>query len=73
MKLHLNTDTSQQLFTGYGDDHVQVSGDMPDFDAALQTAYDGLIKTPAYLKHCIILSDGDPSPPRPALVATAPD
>ena len=44
-------------------------GDMPDFDAALQTAYDGLVKTPAYLKHVIILSDGDPSPPRPALVA----
>ncbi len=44
-------------------------GDMPDFDAALQTAYDGLVKTPAYLKHCIILSDGDPSPPRPSLVA----
>jgi hypothetical protein len=35
-------------------------GDMPDFDAALQVAYDGLIKTKAYLKHCIILSDGDP-------------
>ncbi|HVF85264.1 MAG TPA: VWA domain-containing protein [Abditibacteriaceae bacterium] len=44
-------------------------GDMPDFDAALQTAYDGLIKTSAYLKHCIILSDGDPSPPRSSLVA----
>lgn len=44
-------------------------GDMPDFDAALETAYQGLIKTPAYLKHIIILSDGDPSPPRPALVA----
>jgi uncharacterized membrane protein len=44
-------------------------GDMPDFDAALEKAYQGLIKTPAYLKHCIILSDGDPSPPRAALVA----
>jgi Ca-activated chloride channel family protein len=44
-------------------------GDMPDFDAALNVAYDGLIKTNAYLKHCIILSDGDPSPPAPALVA----
>jgi len=43
-------------------------GDMPDFDAALQLAYDGLVKTKSYLKHCIILSDGDPSPPRPDLV-----
>ncbi len=44
-------------------------GDMPDFDAALQTCYNGLIKTNAALKHCIIVSDGDPSPPGPALVA----
>ncbi len=44
-------------------------GDMPDFDAALETAYTGLMKTHAYLKHCIILSDGDPSPPSPTLVA----
>lgn len=43
-------------------------GDMPDFDAALQVCYDGLIKTHAALKHCIILSDGDPSPPLPGLV-----
>ncbi|HEX8550994.1 MAG TPA: glutamine amidotransferase [Abditibacteriaceae bacterium] len=42
-------------------------GDMPDFDAALRLGYSGLIKTPAYLKHIIILSDGDPSPPAPAL------
>ena len=26
MKLHLNTDPSQQLFTGYGDDHVLING-----------------------------------------------
>ncbi|HEX8834377.1 MAG TPA: VWA domain-containing protein, partial [Abditibacteriaceae bacterium] len=44
-------------------------GDMPDFDAALEVAYTGLKKSPAYLKHCIILSDGDPSPPKPSLVA----
>ncbi len=43
-------------------------GDMPSFDDALEVAYQGLIKTKAYLKHCIILSDGDPSPPVPALV-----
>ena len=43
-------------------------GDMPDFDAALEVAYKGLISTKAYLKHCVILSDGDPSPPAPSLV-----
>jgi len=44
-------------------------GDMPSFDDTLELAYQGLTKTKAYLKHCIILSDGDPSPPRPSLVA----
>jgi hypothetical protein len=44
-------------------------GDMPSFDDALNVAYAGLVKTPSYLKHCIILSDGDPSPPAPELVA----
>jgi uncharacterized membrane protein/Mg-chelatase subunit ChlD len=43
-------------------------GDMPDFDAALEVCYQGLVKTPAQLKHIIILSDGDPSPPAPDLV-----
>ena len=43
-------------------------GDMPDFDAALEVAYKGLTQTKAYLKHCIILSDGDPSPPVQSLV-----
>jgi uncharacterized membrane protein/Mg-chelatase subunit ChlD len=44
-------------------------GDMPSFDDALNVAYNGLVRTPSYLKHCIILSDGDPSPPAPDLVA----
>ncbi len=26
MKLHLNTDASQRLFTGYGNDHVLING-----------------------------------------------
>jgi uncharacterized membrane protein len=43
-------------------------GDMPDFDAALEVCLAGLKKVPAYLKHIIILSDGDPSPPRADLV-----
>lgn len=33
MKLHLNNDPSQQLFTGYGDDHVLINGHR--FDASL--------------------------------------
>ena len=30
MKLHLNTDASQLLFTGYGDDHVLINGHRHD-------------------------------------------
>jgi uncharacterized protein len=30
MKLHLNTDSSQLLFTGYGDDHVLINGNRHD-------------------------------------------
>jgi uncharacterized protein len=30
MKLHLNTDTSQLLFTGYGEDHVYINGHRHD-------------------------------------------
>ncbi len=30
MKLHLNTDSSQLLFTGYGDDHVLINGHRHD-------------------------------------------
>ena len=33
MKLHLNTDASQLLFTGYGDDHVLINGQR--FDSSL--------------------------------------
>ena len=33
MKLHLNTDAGQLLFTGYGDDHVLINGQR--FDANL--------------------------------------
>ncbi len=36
-------------------------GDMPDFDASLQMAIQGLQKTQAAMKHIIIISDGDPS------------
>ena len=41
-------------------------GDMPQFDPAMRMAVAGLTRTPASVKHCIIISDGDPQPPSPA-------
>ena len=38
-------------------------GDMPAFDPAMQMALKELIPNPASIKHMIIISDGDPSPP----------
>ncbi|EMI57949.1 VWA domain-containing protein [Rhodopirellula sallentina] len=38
-------------------------GDMPEFDPAMRMAVAGLARTSAAMKHCIIISDGDPSPP----------
>lgn len=38
-------------------------GDMPDFGAPMQEAYDKLKNCDAAQKHMIIISDGDPSPP----------
>lgn len=38
-------------------------GDMPDFNPSMQLALSGLMTTNASMKHCIIISDGDPSPP----------
>ncbi len=43
-------------------------GDMPDFDRTLQMAHDGLMSTDAGLRHIVIISDGDPSRPAPALI-----
>ena len=40
-------------------------GDMPQFDPAMRMAVAGLTRTPASVKHCIIISDGDPSDPSP--------
>jgi Ca-activated chloride channel homolog len=48
-------------------------GDMPDFDSSMRMAINGLVKTPASMKHMIILSDGDPSPPAPGLLKTCRD
>ena len=38
-------------------------GDMPDFNAPMRLALNGLKKCKASVKHMIIISDGDPTPP----------
>lgn len=43
-------------------------GDMPQFDPAMRMAVAGLARTPASVKHCIIISDGDPSDPSPTTI-----
>ncbi|TWU45246.1 von Willebrand factor type A domain protein [Novipirellula aureliae] len=43
-------------------------GDMPQFDPAMKMAVAGLTRTPASIKHCIIISDGDPSAPSPTTI-----
>ncbi len=43
-------------------------GDMPQFDPAMRMAVAGLQRTPASVKHCIIISDGDPSDPSPSTI-----
>ncbi len=43
-------------------------GDMPSFAPAMQMSLDALSASDAASKHVIIISDGDPSPPPPALV-----
>ncbi|MEA3208967.1 MAG: hypothetical protein QOE70_2024 [Chthoniobacter sp.] len=43
-------------------------GDMPDFNTPMQMGLLGLQKSDAALKHMIVISDGDPSPPTPQLV-----
>lgn len=37
MKLHLNTDANQQLFTGYGSDHVLINGQRHESSLLLTT------------------------------------
>jgi uncharacterized membrane protein len=43
-------------------------GDMPQFDPAMKMAAKSLANAPASVKHCIIISDGDPSDPTPATI-----
>jgi uncharacterized membrane protein len=44
-------------------------GDMPQFDPAMRMAVTGLTRTPASVKHCVIISDGDPTAPSPSTIA----
>lgn len=44
-------------------------GDMPQFDPAMKMAAKSLSGAPASVKHCIIISDGDPSDPMPGTIA----
>jgi uncharacterized membrane protein len=44
-------------------------GDMPAFEPLMQMAYKEFVPNPASVKHMIIISDGDPSPPTNTLVA----
>ena len=43
-------------------------GDMPAFQPGMQLALDALKGSDASVKHAIVISDGDPSPPTPQLV-----
>lgn len=43
-------------------------GDMPSFATTMELGLQGLIANDAATKHMIIISDGDPSPPPPALI-----
>ncbi|MEE2682054.1 MAG: glutamine amidotransferase [Planctomycetota bacterium] len=45
-----------------------VVGDMPDFSASLELAYEGLEPLRAGQKHMVIISDGDPAAPSSALL-----
>lgn len=42
-------------------------GDMPSFDRTLQMAHDALVGCGASVRHIVIISDGDPQTPNPAL------
>ena len=43
-------------------------GDMPDFNQPMQLMLKGLLNSKASVKHAIIISDGDPTPPTAALL-----
>ena len=43
-------------------------GDMPDFQPAMRLMLNGLLKTKASMRHAILISDGDASPPTAQLL-----
>jgi uncharacterized membrane protein len=43
-------------------------GDMPDFDPAMRMSLAAFSRTTASVKHMIVISDGDPSPPSPGVL-----
>lgn len=48
-------------------------GDMPSFGPTLQLAHDALVACDAMVKHVIVISDGDPARPTPALIKAMAD
>ncbi len=48
-------------------------GDLGNFEGVVTLARDALIKSTANLKHIIVFSDGDPSPPTPGLMSSVVD
>ena len=48
--------------------NAAVPEDMPAFHNIMSMAFAGLKASDAAMKHCIIISDGDPAPPQPALL-----
>jgi len=44
------------------------AGDMPSFDTTLNMAHAALKKSSASVKHVVIISDGDPTPPLPSFL-----
>ena len=57
----------QRLWMGRID--KMTPGDMPQFEPAMQKALKEFIPNPASIKHMIIISDGDPSPPSATILA----
>ena len=47
---------------------AMVPGDMPDFDPSLRMALRALRQSNAMVKHIIVISDGDPTPPTNAVI-----
>lgn len=48
-------------------------GDMPTYDRTLQMAYDELMKLNTYVKHIVVISDGDAQQPNQALATKISD